>query len=254
MYDYHGECDLVLLHNPEFKEGLGMDIHIRTKIEAFWSSVESAVIRIGEDTMEIRADPESNEWLWFNKQEATSEMKEGEWYKHQMGDFLVRYKSNGPNTREANIYLNGANEKLEMKTFKSFVRVDVDWKDSNDYDGAVGLLGAHEQDGQRLGRDGQFIKNENDFGQEWQVQPEVDGSLFHTYEGAVVGKKCVLPPTYHKGDDMTVASLRGRRLGASALDEAAAEKVCNHLVDAEEKKACIFDVVATQDLGMASTW
>jgi hypothetical protein len=32
MYDFHGECDLVLLHNPEFNNNLGMDIHIRTKI------------------------------------------------------------------------------------------------------------------------------------------------------------------------------------------------------------------------------
>jgi hypothetical protein len=31
-YDYHGECDLVLLHSSEFGSGLGLDVHIRTKL------------------------------------------------------------------------------------------------------------------------------------------------------------------------------------------------------------------------------
>jgi hypothetical protein len=29
-FDFHGECDLVLLHSSEFGSGLGLDIHIRT--------------------------------------------------------------------------------------------------------------------------------------------------------------------------------------------------------------------------------
>jgi len=253
MYDYHGECDLVLLHNPDFKNGMGMDIHIRTKIEDFWSSVESAAIKLGDQTMEIKADPESNEWLWFNGKEASSELVDGEWNRQMMSGFLVRYKQAGA-VREANIYLKGAKEYLVIKTFKSFVRVDINWQGSENYYNSVGLLGSHAHNGERLGRDGKFIKNANAFGQEWQVRPEIDGSLFHSYEGAIVGKQCVMPPAYHEGDDLTVASLRGRRLGASALDTQAAEKACDHLVDPEEKKACVFDVIATQDLSMASTW
>ena len=56
MYDFHGGCDLVLLENPEFMNGLGMTVHIRTKIETWWSYVESAVLKIGEETMEIQQD------------------------------------------------------------------------------------------------------------------------------------------------------------------------------------------------------
>jgi len=254
LYDYHGECDLVLLHNPDFKEGLGMDIHIRTKIEAFWSSVESAVIKLGAETIEIKADPQSKEWLWVDGKEVASTLVDGEWHHHQMAGFLVRYMQSGPNTREINLYLKGSKEVVLMKTFKTFVRVDLDWEGSVNYENAVGLLGSQAHDGKRLGRDGEFIEDANAFGQEWQVRPEVDGSLFHSYEGAVVGKQCVLPPAYHEGDSMNVSSLRGRRLGASALDTAAAEKACTHLVDPEEIKACVFDVIATQDLSMASTW
>merc|ERR1712232_1440220 len=43
-YDFHGICDLVLLHNPEFNNGLGMDIHIRTKKMKHWSYIKTAVI------------------------------------------------------------------------------------------------------------------------------------------------------------------------------------------------------------------
>jgi hypothetical protein len=30
-YDYHGICDLVMLSHPNFREGLGMEIHVRAK-------------------------------------------------------------------------------------------------------------------------------------------------------------------------------------------------------------------------------
>jgi len=231
-----------------------MDIHIRTKIQDFWSSVESAAIKLGDETMEIRADPTSDEWLWFNGKEATSAMMDGEWHKHEMAGFLIRYKQTGENTREANLYLKGAKEVLVMKTFKSFVRIDVNWQESDNYFNSNGLLGDHAHEGKRLGRDGEFIEDVKAFGQEWQVVPEVDGILFHSYEGAVVGKQCVMPPSYKPGMNVSSLSEQRRRLGESTLDTEMAEKACNHLVDPEEIKACVFDVVATQDLSMASTW
>lgn len=252
LYDYHGECDLVLLHNPDFKEGLGMDIHIRTKIEDFWSSVESAVIKLGDETLEIKAEPGSDEWLWHNGKEVTRNMEDG-WNRGHLSGYLYRYKQSTRNVRDVFIHLKGSKEILVMKTFKSFVRVDINWQESENYYNSVGLLGSHAHNGKRLGRDGVFIENVNAFGQEWQVRPEVDGALFHTYEDAVVGKKCVMPPEYHEGDNITVASLRGRRLGASSLTTEMAEKACNHLVDAADKKACVYDVIATQDLSMASS-
>jgi hypothetical protein len=38
------------------------------------------------------------------------------------------------------------------------------------------------------------------------------------------------------------------------MTQADAEKACNHLSDPEEIEACVFDVLATQDLDMASAW
>lgn len=35
-YDFHGGCDLVLLQDPDFANGLGLNIHIRTKIKTWY--------------------------------------------------------------------------------------------------------------------------------------------------------------------------------------------------------------------------
>ena len=227
-----------------------MEVHIRTKIEDFWSAVESAAVKIGEDILEIRANPGSNEWLWINGELISADAEEDKWFHAKLSGFLVRFKASR-DTREANIYLEGAKEYLLLKTFKSFVRVDVNWKGSGNYYGSTGLLGSHANNGARLGREGQPIEDVNAFGQEWQVR-EDDPQMFHSYEGAVVApNKCVLPPSW---EDPAKVQLRTRRLAESGMTSEDAEAACDHLVDAEEKKACVFDVLATQDLAMAGAW
>jgi hypothetical protein len=52
-YDFHGICDLMLLHNPEFHDGLGMDIIVRSKQMKQFSFISTAVIRIGSETFEV---------------------------------------------------------------------------------------------------------------------------------------------------------------------------------------------------------
>ena len=52
-YDFHGGCDLVLLHDDSFAHGLGITIHIRTKERYGYSYIETAAVRIGEDTLEV---------------------------------------------------------------------------------------------------------------------------------------------------------------------------------------------------------
>ena len=56
MFDFHGGCDLVLVDTPDFANGLGFSIHIRTKIKTWWSYIESAVIRIGDSTLEVQGN------------------------------------------------------------------------------------------------------------------------------------------------------------------------------------------------------
>ena len=52
-YDFHAACDLVLLDNPKFRNGVGMTIHVRTKLQTWWSFVQAAAIRIGQDILEL---------------------------------------------------------------------------------------------------------------------------------------------------------------------------------------------------------
>ena len=48
-----GICDLVLLRANDFADGLGLNIHIRTKERYGYSFIESAAIQIGKDVVEI---------------------------------------------------------------------------------------------------------------------------------------------------------------------------------------------------------
>ena len=43
---FHGECDLVLLHSEEFHNGAGLDLHIRTTIQDYFSYIETAALRV----------------------------------------------------------------------------------------------------------------------------------------------------------------------------------------------------------------
>ena len=228
-----------------------MDVHIRTKIEDFWLSVQAAVIQLGKETMEIQANPERDEWLWVNGRAISSFLESGKWYKTEIAGFVLRYKQSSMAVREANIYFEGHSQHITFKTFKSFVRVDVDWESApENYMGSVGLLGKFDLRGLRVGRDGTTVINDtNEFGQEWQVV-ESDPQLFHSYDGAVVGGKCIMPPSY---SPERAAKIQ-RRLRASTITVTDAEMACGHLRHPEEIKLCVFDVIATQDLSMGRGW
>jgi hypothetical protein len=67
-YSYHGECDLIMIENPSFQDGLGIELHIRTQINDFYSVISSASIRIGSDILEI---DQSN--MYYNRQKVTND-------------------------------------------------------------------------------------------------------------------------------------------------------------------------------------
>ena len=247
MYDFHGGCDLVLLDNPNFKDGLGMRVHIRTKIETWWSYVESAVVQIGGETVEITSG-KKGQWLFINGV-PNEPLEEKKWYMGKVSGLHVRYREDGGNG-EARIYFgNSKSKQLLLRTFGEFVKVNIDAEGSNHYKGSHGLLGRYP-DGKRVARDGEtFIKDVNEFGQEWQVKP-YEPRLFRSYEGDWVvpaEKKCVMPV-----DTAEKQRLRRRRL-AEGIPVDQAELACARLAT-DDRKACIFDVISTQDIAMANSW
>ncbi|CAB9519287.1 expressed unknown protein [Seminavis robusta] len=252
-FDYHGECDLVLLKNPLFKN-MGMEVHIRTKITDWWSAVEAAAIKLGEEVLEVNAG-NVDQWLWINGK-PNEELEDSKYYSAWINGMQIRYQRKGVN-REVNIYLEGRPERLQIRVYKDFVRVDVDHKvNPEHYKGAIGLLGSFDLNGKRVGRDGQTkVADHNEFGQEWQVRDE-DPKLFHSYEGAVVApNKCKLPELTREdveGELLAKSMLRKRRLNGG-LSKDAIERACAHVPEGE-REDCIYDVTATQDVGMASVF
>jgi len=251
MYDFHGGCDMVLMDNPDFKDGLGMKIHIRTMIETWWSYVESSALRIGDDTLVVTGGSANEEWLYINGV-PNKPMQDEEWHMVTFAGLDLRFKQSkirAGRTREAHIYL-GNGEKLFLKTFHNFVKIEMAAHGSEFYNGSLGLLGRFP-DGKRVGRDGEtLIEDVNEFGLAWQVK-EDEPKLFHTYKGNGIvqaSQQCAMPV-----DTLEKAQLRQRRL-KSGLSMEEAENACSHLEAADERKACVFDVVATQDTSMGAVW
>lgn len=240
-YDYHGECDLVLLKNEDFSDGLGMRVHIRTSIRNDWSFIESAALQIGENTLEVMGGKNSASY-WINGGEKTDLQTSNA----SLGDFAVKFKRINDHQSLNRIDL-GNGDAISIETFKDFVRVNFKNKHTA-FKGSSGLMGDFES-GKKIGRDGkQVFEDSNAFGQEWQVLA-TEGSLFHTIEGAVQPpNKCIMP------DPTLKSSEKRRRLGEAALiSEEDAAIACARVAEAE-RDACIFDVIATNDKDMAGSY
>jgi hypothetical protein len=235
-YEYHGMCDLELVSDPTFADGKGLSVHIRTEIVHTWSYIKNAAIRIGDDILEVQGGAEENRY-WFNK------VYQGE--LTTIGGFAVQYSKASSKQRLFKIDL-GDGEELKIGTYKEFVRVDFKEPKMYLYENTVGLL-ADFNSGKKLARDGfNVIEDYNDFGQEWQVLP--DGpKLFHEVAGPQLPHQtCVLPSELH-------AEGKRRRLGEVAVTEIEAERACAK-VPVRERDACVFDVLATDDLDMAGAF
>ncbi|CAB9512583.1 expressed unknown protein [Seminavis robusta] len=250
MYDFHGGCDLVLVDHPAYKNGQGLTIHIRTKIETWWSYIDTAVLKIGEETLELTGNAQE-EGLWVNGAAIITDTND-EWNFSKFAGYVLRYKSVTANDRirrEAHLHL-GNGEKILFKTFADFVKVEFMNESDNTLKGSLGLLGTYPE-GQRVGRDGAtMMEDVNMFGQEWQVKPD-EPKLFHSYTAdwvVAAGQACAMPV-----DTLEKSQLRKRRL-ANGLVKDEIEKACAHLKDPSDHKACVFDVIATQDITMAGAW
>ena len=101
--------------------------------------------------------------------------------------------------------------------------------------------------GAMLGRDGVTLMDHdpNPFGQEWQVLSS-EGMLFHDEFTAQTFQKCSMP-------DISMRKDARRRLGETAISEEDAGKACSH-VSKEDVDACVFDVLATNDMDIVGAY
>jgi len=232
-YDFHGACDLVLLQNPDFQEDLGIDINIRTKFTKQWSYISSAVIRIGSESLEVMGGNENR--YWINKVEG-KDLADG------ISGFPITFNQANSNSREFRIDLMDGSS-IFLKTFKDFVRVDVDvWKKSIKFEKSFGLMGNKE--GEKVGRDKETIfEDDVAFGLEWQVLAS-EPVLFHDSQGVQHPEQCLLP---------NVSSKSRRRLREATITMQDAEIACARVSEVD-RDSCIFDVMATNDNDMAGAY
>jgi hypothetical protein len=229
-FDYHGECDLVLLHSSEFGSGLGLDVHIRTKLRRDMAYISGATVRIGKDILEV----DSQGVYYFNR-------KVGAALPDEFSGFAFSHTQPTDKQHVFEVDLGGG-EKINVKTYKDFVSILIEEGQLKNFGDSVGLMGDFGQ-GRMIARDGTTVLDDaNDFGQEWQVR-DTEPTLFHTDRLPQHPMECTMPTP------MQASQLRRRLAETSSVDELAAEKACDHW--GEGKDDCVFDVLATGDLEMA---
>lgn len=242
-FDFHGGCDLVLIDNPGFANGLGMTVHIRTKINTWWSFIETAVIRIGNDTLEvIGGDHNHGNRYWINGERGDQDLAETHTFKGKMAGFDLHFRQITKKQRRFYMDFDHKGDAVSIETFKDLVRVNIKATSSEQFKESVGIMGPYPQ-GTKVARDGTTVLSDPDvFGKEWQVL-ETEPKLFHTVGGVQHPAACEMPlPTKTK-----------RRLGESLITEEAATVACARAHDGE-KDACIFDVLATNDMDVAGSY
>jgi hypothetical protein len=240
-YEYHGQCDLVMIKDENFADGLGIDVHIRTKLVRFWSYIKSVSIRIGNDIIEIEGtgdvhDEEPHYWINYEYQ--------GEIDEIAGFPLSLQSPSNYKRTWKIDLSPKYPNEYIEVQLFKEFVRVRFSGGKAS-FGNTVGLLGDFFS-GKTLARDGQTVLNDfTELGHEWQVLPS-EPKLFHNMEHPQFPEKC-LEPEDPRGE-------RRRRLEESGISIEQAETACSTLKDPLARKDCVYDILATQDIEMVGAF
>ena len=228
-----------MLHNPGFNDGQGMDIHIRTKIHRWWSSIEYAAVRIGNETFEVKSGTQDRRY-WVNGIEQ-HRYRASRHLDFSIGGFTGRFRAKSDTVVQYKLYL-PEGQHLMIRSVKDMLRVEIEHPLAEYFKDSLGLMGSFS-DGILMGRNGTVFAAEdtNSFGQEWQVTSE-DPQLFHSVEGPRYPEQCKMP-------EITLEMSEARRL-AQTLSREDAETACAH-VRKNDFKNCVFDVMATDDVDAA---
>lgn len=240
QFDFHGGCDMILLSNPSFANGLGLTIHVRTQIQSWWSLIEAAVVQIGDHTVEVHGG--KDEVLYYLNGE--KEGRDLQTAQAALGDFPINFHRITGHQGRVRIDI-GDGDAISIETFKKFVRVNIkDKSQGNKFAHSAGLLGSYPF-GEKVARDGKtIIEAANEFGQEWMVKPS-EPRLFHDKDSVEPPLACPMPE-----DNMKTAR---RRLAEAAISEEDAAMACARINEVD-RDACTFDVLATNDAEMAGSY
>ena len=236
-----GACDLVLLDAPNFGNGLGLHIDIRTTARYAYSYIESAVLLIGNETFEVDSYGQYSvgaiDYADLKDEDST------------LSGFPIVHSKDESKIQVFDVILSPT-ANITFGAFKDLVFVKLS-RDTTLLGASTGIMGS-SLTGSMLSRSGNIMDMSNEnainiFGQEWQVRAD-EPRLFRTSRPprASHGEKCILPGTNSK------QSLR-RRLMDNKIAKSEAEVACAHLKGGT-KAACMGDVVAIGDLDMAQSY
>jgi hypothetical protein len=233
-FDFHGACDLVLLHNPDFHDGRSLDIHIRTtRIERMFSFISGASVQVGNDSLEVSGSAQ----YWINGV-AGEPLTEDTILAGTVDGYPIKFRVTDEK-KDFIIYLDDI-ATIAFSTFDGYVGVEIYDAKEQDFGNSVGLLGTFK--GVKVGRDMKVIDNFNDYGQSWQVL-DTEPKLFHEAVGPQYPEKCHIP---------SVEEI-SRRLSETKISADVADRACAG-VSSSNRSNCIFDVMATGNTKMAHAY
>jgi len=232
-FSYHGECDLVLVHVPNFKSDSALNVHLRTEIRSDYSVIKNFAIGIGTEVFEVAG--------------------QGEYYlngKHQVKPpaMFAGFPIKKLNETARCVKLDRCPQTVMYKIdfgFYGDIVVTV-WKDivwtsisasKLGFRGAVGLSGKWGTSGM-FARDDTLLKDPNEFGQEWQVR-DTEPKLFYRERAPQYPTTCTPPP-----------KSVSRRVHVNPIFYKKAQDACSHKSE-DYMEMCLFDVLATGDLEIA---
>eukprot|EP00977_Amphora_coffeiformis_P014060 scaffold3846_cov108-Amphora_coffeaeformis.AAC.8 len=261
---FHGECDLVLLHQAT-QDDMEIDIHIRTTIRNVYSFVQAAAIRVGSNVLEFQTNSGSSSSTTSSTDTPPLVYVNGQTIQHfpwpplsnpePANTIVTQIHPLFHNKPGRYIYVvplkNNATTRVIVKVTKHFITVSLDGATTG-LEQAVGMWGEFgtgnlvTRNGTVLAEDGAF----DAFGMEWQVRPDVDPVLFSTPRAPQYPTACRMP--------VQDAKTKVRRMLRS--DTIASARFVKQATEACERyqhnhfDLCLQDVLLTGDLDMADAW
>jgi hypothetical protein len=232
-FDYMGQCDLVLLHAPNFDNGKNLDIHTRTTIRHGYSYIESAAISIDGEVLEVSSYGEHA----LNGVDGVLAASSDE--QQTIGGYPIYYTQVNKKRHHYDLVLS-PKENITFVSFKDLVAVHMNSGQSHVFfnEDVRGIMGSI--DGALVGRDGTDMSDDvTAFAEEWQVR-DFEPMLFRNARAPQYPSKCNLPSSAKK---------ESRGLGAT-IARAAAETACSHFAG-NQFDNCVYDIMAVGDLEMA---
>merc|ERR1712151_217492 len=215
--------------------GIGMDIHVRTDNIGMTSYIHAAVVRIGDDTLEVMGG-EDEIRFWVNKENADPSIPTA------ISGYPVTFSKQSPNSRQLVIDL-GTDGEIKIKARNSMVSVRVNSDNAKNFENSLGLMGTFRE-GKKIARDSASIVDDMDaFGLEWQVRP-TEPMLFHDGDSHIYPRSCNMP---------TSTTQSRRRLSEVSISKEDAKIACAK-ANKDDYDLCVFDVIASNDMGVAGAY